>query len=84
MIQDGKVQSHPSIMMHQKPLPGALDPKLELLVHQSECQGELTDPNVKMTHQHALAPLAQRAAEIEQDFIQGSTQVKILKTRNYI
>ena len=67
LIQDGKVMSHPEIRQYREIPPAELDPNLKIMVQTDMKKSDVLDPNATMTHSHVLAPLATRAAMLEQD-----------------
>ena len=79
LVENGKVMSHPSILQHQKPPTTKFNPKLDIMEQETEAETEglesLSDPNAKLCHQHTLAPLASRAAELEKTLIRGPSTV---------
>ena len=77
LVQDGKIMSHPEIRQHREIPPSELDPDLKIMVQTDMKKSEVLDPNAPMTHTHVLAPLASRAAMLEQAMTTSPPTVSI-------
>ena len=75
LIQNGTVLELPEVHQHQDIPKIEQDTMLNLVVQPTLQNTAPSDPNVPMTHNHTLAPLAERASQLEQAMIQGPNQV---------
>ena len=75
LVQNGVVLDHPEVQQRQPIPPIEQDTFLNLVVQPSSQEPTPSDPSAPMTHNHTLAPLANRAAQIEQTMIHGSQPV---------
>ena len=75
LVQDGKVMSHPDVKQYRDIPPAVLDPDLKMMIQTDLKKSEVLDPNANMTHTHVLAPLASRAAMLEQTMTAGPPTV---------
>ena len=66
LVKDGKVMSHPEIHQYRYIPPARMDSNLKMMVQTDAKMSEVLDPNAELTHSHVLAPLAIRAAALEQ------------------
>ena len=75
LVQNGVVLDHPEVQQRQTIPPIEQDTFLNLVVQPSNQEPTPSDPSAPMTHNHTLAPLASRAAQLEQTMIHGSRPV---------
>ena len=75
LVVDGKVLDHHAVVQRQEIPEMEHEPDLDLVIQPSPLFNSPSDPNAKMTHTHILAPLAERASNLERSMINGPSEV---------